>query len=194
VNIDPIRLGISRCLLGDHVRYDGGHKRDDVLVNALACHVEWVPVCPEVEAGLGVPREPMQLVGSGPNVHLMTVTTKQDRTILLTQFSVRRVCELKALNLSGYIFKARSPSCGIDKVPVYDEKGNPKPIGIGLFAQAFREAFPLIPICDETRLADPMAREQFLTQVRQYHQQMMGKKSVGHQTITSQWNLPTHES
>lgn len=183
MNAKPIRIGISACLLGNPVRYDGDHKRDDLLVKNLGRHVEWVPVCPEVEAGLGVPREPMQLVRSGPNIRLTTVTTKEDKTRLLAQFSVQRLRELKALHLSGYVFKARSPSCGVDGVPLYDQEGKAHPKGIGLFARAFRKVFPRIPITQEDRLADPGAREQFLIQVYEYHQKSLVKRSVSRSTI-----------
>ena len=126
MSIPPIRLGISSCLLGHPVRYDGGHKRADHLVSGLSYPVEWVPVCPEVEAGLGVPREPMRLVVAGSTIHLITIDTRQDMTNQVAQFSVRRVRELKSLHLSGFVLKARSPSCGIEQVPLYDEQGLPQ--------------------------------------------------------------------
>ena len=166
----PIRLGISSCLLGHPVRYDGGHKRADHLVSGLSCPVEWVPVCPEVEAGLGVPREPMQLVVAGSTIHLITVDTRRDLTDQVAQFSVRRVHELKTLYLSGFVLKARSPSCGIEQVPLYNEQGSHRGNGTGLFADAVRTAFPAIPIVHEEHLADPARRDSFLMQVVEYHQ------------------------
>lgn len=163
-----IRLGISRCLLGDAVRYDGGHKHDRYLAEVLCRVIEWVPVCPEVEAGLGTPREPMQLVGTVRRTKLLTLTTRQDKTILLKSFSHRRISELTSLNLSGYVFKARSPSCGVEQVPLYDRYGNVAPRGTGLFAQRFRSVFPLIPVTDEGQLTDPISRQYFLEQVFGY--------------------------
>ena len=163
-----IRLGISRCLLGDAVRYDGGHKRDRYLAEMLCRTIDWVPVCPEVEAGLGTPREPMQLVGTVGRTKLLTLTTRQDKTDRLESFSHRRIAELQSMNLSGYVFKARSPSCGVEQVPLYDRQGKAKPGGIGLFARRFRNEFPLIPVTDEGRLADPRSRGHFLEQVCGY--------------------------
>jgi uncharacterized protein YbbK (DUF523 family) len=180
---ESIRIGISRCLLGEPVRYDGGHKRNDLIVADLGLHVEWIPICPEVEAGLGVPREPMQLVQVASTTRLVTVTTKRDRTRQLASFSTRRVRELKALSLSGYLFKARSPSCGIHAVPLYNQAGTANPEGMGLFAKAVRKAFPLIPITDEDHLANPVARKLFLSQVREYHQKLLMKTSHARRTV-----------
>jgi len=111
-----IRLGISRCLLGDHVRYDGRHKRNPYLADVLCRDIDWVPVCPEVEAGLGTPREPMQLVGTVRRPRLLTITTRQDQTIILTEFSDCRIRELKSLNLSGYVF--HEPGGGKEPYPL----------------------------------------------------------------------------
>jgi len=163
-----IRIGISQCLLGDHVRYDGGHKRDALLADTLSEHIEWVPVCPEVEAGLGVPREPMRLEGTIGSPRLVTSTTNVDHTAAMQQFSARRVRELERLNLSGYVFKARSPSCGIGKVPLVNAQGIEAPEGVGLFAQALIAHFPLIPVEDEDRLHDPQILKDFLKRVSDY--------------------------
>ena len=155
-----VRIGISQCLLGDNVRYDGGHKRDDFLLEALGPHVEWVPVCPEVEIGMGTPREPMRLAGDPRAPRLVTITSGIDHTEAMARFSQRRVSELEALNLSGYVFKADSPSCGIGGVP----------LGVGLFAQAFMAHFPLIPVEDEDHLHDPQAVRSFLERALGYRQ------------------------
>lgn len=163
-----IRIGISQCLLGDHVRYDGGHKRDDLLADTLSRQVEWVPVCPEVEAGLGVPREPMRLEGPAESPRLVTVTTKVDHTVSMQQFSTRRLRELERLELSGYVFKARSPSCGIGGVPLIGARGDESPDGVGLFARALMEHFPLLPVEDEDRLHDPQILKDFLKRVSDY--------------------------
>src|SRR5438093_12879414 len=113
----PPRVGISQCLLGDNVRYDGGHKRDSVLIEALGRYVEWVPVCPEVEVGLGTPREAMRLVGERQAPRLVTITSGIDRTDAMNRFARQRVRELEALNHSGFVLTHASPSCGRPQVP-----------------------------------------------------------------------------
>ena len=163
-----LRIGISQCLLGDHVRYDGGHKRDHLLADTLSRQVEWVPVCPEVEAGLGVPREPMRLEGTVASPRLVTITTNLDHTAAMHQFSARRLRELDRLELSGYVFKARSPSCGIGRVPLMNAQGVETSEGVGLFAQALIEHFPSLPIEDEDRLHDPQILKDFLQRVSDY--------------------------
>ena len=176
----PIRLGISSCLLGHPVRYDGGHKKAESLVSVLSCSVEWVPVCPEVEAGFGVPREPMQLVAAGSRIRLITIDTRRDLTDQMAQFSITRVRELKTLQLSGFILKARSPSCGIEQVPVCDEQGSHSGRSTGLFAHAVRAAFPGVPIVNEEHLADPAQQECFLAQVIEYHQTFVVDDAATH--------------
>jgi uncharacterized protein YbbK (DUF523 family) len=163
-----IRIGISQCLLGDHVRYDGGHKRDALLADTLSEFVEWVSVCPEVEAGLGVPREPMRLEGTTRSPRLVTITTNVDHTNTMARFSQRRVRELAALDLSGYVFKARSPSCGIGKVPLVNVQGVETLEGVGLFAQALIAHFPTMPVEDEDRLHDPQILKDFLKRASDY--------------------------
>jgi uncharacterized protein YbbK (DUF523 family) len=162
------RIGISRCLLGEQVRHDGGHKRDGFLIEALGQHVEWVPVCPEVELGLGTPREPMQLAGDPQAPRLITINTGIDHTEAMTRFSRQRVRELEALDLSGYIFKADSPSCGTRQVALFDAQDIETHDGIGLFARAFMEHFPAMPVEEETRLHDPQAVKSFLERVLSY--------------------------
>lgn len=156
----PPRIGISQCLLGDNVRYDGGHKLDSVLIETLGRHVEWVPVCPEVEVGLGTPREPMQLVGNRQAPRLVTINTGVDHTDAMNRFARQRVRELEALNLSGFVFKSASPSCGITGVS----------LGSGLFARAFMAHFPLMPVEEEGRLYDPQTVKDFLERVLSYRQ------------------------
>ena len=163
-----LRIGISQCLLGDRVRYDGGHKRDALLADTLSRQVEWVPVCPEVEAGLGVPRDAMRLEGTAAAARLVTVTTKVHHTAAMRQFSARRLRELQRLDLSGYVFKARSPSCGIGGVPLVNAKGIETGEGAGLFAQAFMKHFPLIPAEDEGHLQDPKILKNFLKRASDY--------------------------
>lgn len=165
------RVGISRCLLGDDVRYDGTHRRDDDLIAAFAPHVEWVPVCPEVEVGMGTPREPIQLVASatgvpsaGTAVRLRGVDSGEDWTDRMDGYARARAEALRAQQLSGFILKARSPSCGVRDVAIRDTT---EP-GRGLFAQALVDAMPDLPMADEDDLRDPQAREAFLEAVRTY--------------------------
>ncbi len=157
-----IRLGISACLLGQPVRYDGGHKHDRFITETLGQYVEFVPVCPEVECGLSIPREAMRLVGEIDHPRLMTIRTRRDYTEQMQTWAQRRVQELEAEDLNGYIFKSDSPSSGMERVKVYDDKGMPVKKGIGLFARAFMEHFPLLPVEDEGRLHDPKLRENFI--------------------------------
>ena len=163
------RLGISQCLLGEQVRFDGGHKRDRFLTDMLGQCVEWVPVCPEVEAGLGTPREAMHLVGQPDAPRLLTIKTQKDHTPTLQKFCHRKIQELKSFELDGYVFKKDSPSCGIKQVRLYQHPSSPSRKGIGLFAQAFQTAFPLIPVEDEGRLNDAGIRENFIERIFAYH-------------------------
>ncbi|MBK9306779.1 MAG: DUF523 and DUF1722 domain-containing protein [Nitrospira sp.] len=161
----PLRLGISRCLLGEEVRFDGGHKRDQFLTDVLGRYFEWVPVCPEVEAGLGTPREAMRLVGSPHRPRLMTITSKHDHTEAMETMVEGRLDSLNKLDLSGFVFKRGSPSCGLERVRVYTTQGMPSHSGTGIFAKAFQDEFPLIPVEEEGRLCDPSLRENFIERV-----------------------------
>lgn len=161
----PLRLGISRCLLGDEVRFDGGHKHDQFLTDVLGRYVEWIPVCPEVEAGLGTPREAMRLVGHPHHPRLMTISTKHDHTDAMEMMIEKRLASLNTLDLSGFVFKRGSPSCGVERVRVYTPQGMPSHSGSGLFAHAFRVQFPLVPFEEEGRLCDPSLRENFIERV-----------------------------
>ena len=160
-----LRLGISRCLLGEEVRFDGGHKQDNFLAEVLSRYVEWVPVCPEVEAGLGIPREAMRLVGDPQDPRLLTIKSGTDHTRALETMTRNRIQELKNMDLSGYVFKKGSPSCGIKRVRIYNEHGMASRKGVGLFARAFIEQFPLIPVEEEGRLCEPTLRENFIERV-----------------------------
>lgn len=165
----PVRIGISSCLLGENVRFDGGHKRDALLIDAFGPHVEWVPVCPEIELGLGAPRDVMRLEAGDDELRLMVPRTGADLTTSMRAFSRRRADELAAQDLSGYILKARSPSCGISGVPVHDGGGSARPEGRGLFADALIERFPDLPVEDEGRLRDAGVRADFMARVLAYH-------------------------
>ncbi|NVM27034.1 MAG: DUF523 and DUF1722 domain-containing protein [Desulfobacterales bacterium] len=162
---DRIRLGISTCLLGRKVRYDGGHRLDRFLTDTLGQYVEYVPVCPEVECGFGIPREAFRLVGNPESPRLVTSRTHQDYTERMMQWAKRRVIELEREELCGFIFKGNSPSSGMERVKVYGEKGMPVKKGRGIFAHIFMEHFPLIPVEDEGRLHDPRLRENFVERI-----------------------------
>ncbi len=161
----PLRLGISRCLLGDEVRFDGGHKQDHFLTDVLGRYVEWVPVCPEVEAGLGTPREAMRLMGDPHHPRLMTIKSKHDHTQAMETMIATRLDSFQKQDLSGFVFKRGSPSCGVERVRVYTAQGMPSHNGVGIFAKAFTEQFPLIPVEEEGRLCDPSLRENFIERV-----------------------------
>jgi uncharacterized protein YbgA (DUF1722 family)/uncharacterized protein YbbK (DUF523 family) len=164
----PVRIGISACLLGEHVRFDGGHKRDAFLTGTFGRFVEWVPVCPEVECGLETPREAMRLVRVDEHARLLTVKTGIDLTDRMERFSRSRVSALAAENLSGYVLKKDSPSCGLERVKVYDRHGSPVRSGRGLYAAALVDAYPYLPVEEEGRLADPRLRENFVERVFAY--------------------------
>ncbi len=160
-----MRLGISACLLGEPVRYDGGHKLDRGLTETLGRYVEYVPVCPEVECGLGVPREPMSLVGDPKAPRLLTNYRREDLTELMLSWAGKRVVELEKEDLSGFIFKSKSPSCGMHGIKVYDNQGRAARTGMGLFAGLFRDRFPLLAVEHEVGLGDPDDREDFIERV-----------------------------
>src|SRR4051812_42607744 len=157
-----IRIGISACLLGDEVRYDAQHKRDAFLTETLGPLVEWVKVCPEVESGMGTPREPIRLVAQGTSIHLRGVSSHRDHTASMTAYSTARVAALSHEDLCGYVLKKDSPSCGMTRVKVYGDKGRPSREGVGLFAQALLARFPQLPVEEEGRLSDPRLRDNFI--------------------------------
>jgi uncharacterized protein YbgA (DUF1722 family)/uncharacterized protein YbbK (DUF523 family) len=160
-----IKLGISSCLLGENVRYDGGHKLDRFLTDTLGQYVEYVPICPEVGCGLPIPRESMHLEGDPDSPRLMTIRTKQDMTDRLVQWAKKRVVELEKEDLCGFILKSNSPSSGMERIKVYDEKGMSVKKGVGVFARIFMDHFPLLPVEDEGCLHDPELRENFIERI-----------------------------
>jgi uncharacterized protein YbgA (DUF1722 family)/uncharacterized protein YbbK (DUF523 family) len=164
----PIRIGVSSCLLGESVRYDGGHKRNVFLTDVLAQYIEWAPVCPELEMGLGVPRESIQLERSGNLIQLVGTKSRTDHTTAMNQWSKRRLSELAQKDLCGYILKKDSPSCGLERVRVYDHNGVPSRNGRGLFAEALISRFGNLPVEEEGRLQDPKLRENFIERVFAY--------------------------
>jgi uncharacterized protein YbgA (DUF1722 family)/uncharacterized protein YbbK (DUF523 family) len=164
----PIRIGVSSCLLGARVRFDGGHKRDDFLVNTFGEWVQWVPVCPEVEVGMGTPRESVRLVREGGDVRMLAPKSGHDWTDAMRTYSAQRVQKLAAAELSGYVLKKDSPSCGMERVRVYGE-GMPIKSGRGIFAEALLARFPNLPVEEEGRLCDPGLRDNFVERVFAYH-------------------------
>lgn len=168
---DPgeIRIGVSACLLGQQVRYDGGHKRNDFTADTLAGFFTLVPVCPEVEIGMGVPRETIRLQGDPDSPRLIATASGADWTARMNAWARRRVRELADQPLHGFIFKKNSPSCGLFRVKVHREGAMPDPRGRGLFAAAFAAANPLVPVEEEGRLADARLRENFIERVFAFH-------------------------
>ncbi len=158
----PLRLGINSCLLGEKVRYDGQHKRDRFLTDVLGHYLEFVPVCPEVECGFGVPRESFRLVGDVERPRMVTSRTGVDVTERMEGWARERVEQLRSEDLCGFVFKSKSPSNGMERVRVYGPKGQPVRKGVGLFARIFMETFPLLPVEEEGRLRDAGLRERFI--------------------------------
>lgn len=165
---DPLRIGVSSCLLGELVRFDGGHKRDSFLVDTFGRFVEWVPVCPEVELGLGTPREALRLVRKDDVVRMVNTRSGRDITEPMRTWSRTRVEQLAAERLVGYVLKKDSPSCGMARVKIYGGSGMPEKQGRGLFAEALMDRFPQLPVEEEGRLSDPRLRENFVERVFAY--------------------------
>ncbi len=163
-----IRVGVSSCLLGQQVRYDGGHKRSDFVADILGARVTFVPVCPEVELGLGTPRPTLRLIRRGDDVR-MVMADGRDYTESMRSFAKRRVERLMDDDLAGYVLKKDSPSCGLTRVKVYEETGIPSKSGRGLYAEALLERWPHLPVEEEGRLQDESLRENFLERVSAYH-------------------------
>jgi len=160
------RLGISACLLGRAVRYDGGHKRDPFCVDLLGPLVDWVPLCPEVEVGMPVPRPPIRLVGRSEAPALIAERTGEDWTARMAAWAEARVEQLGGLGLDGYVTKKDSPSCGLERVRVHPLRGGPpRREGVGAFVAVLRARLPLLPIEEEGRLHDPLLRESFVERI-----------------------------
>lgn len=166
---EKVRLGVSSCLLGNPVRYNGQHQLDRYLRDQLGAYVDWVPVCPEVECGLPVPRETMRLVGMPEAPRLLTTKTKVDHTDQMLSWAEGRLAALSEEGLCGFVFKSKSPSSGMSGVRVYTDKGMPSRRGSGLFARAFMARFPLLPVEDEGRLHDAGLRENFIERIFVFH-------------------------
>lgn len=165
---NSIKIGVSSCLLGEPVRYDGGHKHDQYITAILGNDFSLVPVCPEVGCGLPIPREAMRLEGDPAASRLLTHQSRIDLTAPMQAFCSAKVQELEKEGLSGFIFKKNSPSCGLYRVKVYNN-GIVAKSGRGLFAAAVAQHFPLLPLEEEGRLGDPSRRENFIERVCSYH-------------------------
>ena len=164
-SIPRLRVGISACLLGHKVRYDGGHKLDRRVALPLGRLFEWIPVCPEVELGLGVPRETLRLEGDPRRPRLVFERARRDITSRMRAWSRRRLDQPDLLDLCGYILKSRSPTCGLLSVPVHRTGAPPARRGSGVFARALRRRFPRLPVEEEDALHDRARRERFVRRV-----------------------------
>ncbi|MGD9900332.1 MAG: DUF523 domain-containing protein, partial [Calditrichaceae bacterium] len=168
-NFKKIRVGISSCLLGLNVRFDGGHKNNAYITNVLGKYFEWVPVCPEVELGMGIPRESIRLQGRSEKPRLVAQKSGEDHTDQMIEYSRNKIEALAKLRLSGYILKKGSPTCGMTMVRVYSDKNIPLNNGTGLFAKSLMESNPLLPVEEEGRLNDMTLRENFVERVFTYY-------------------------
>ena len=163
---NKIKIGVSSCLIGEKVRWNGDHKQNHFVREILANYFEYVSVCPEMEVGMGVPRETVALYGNLEKSRMISKKTQTDWTKPMEYYIKDRISSLEHENLCGYIFKSKSPSCGLGRVPVYAEFGSHRVRhGAGVFAKAFTNKFPLVPTEDEGRLNDPMIRENFIVKV-----------------------------
>ena len=176
-----IRIGISACLLGEEVRYNGGHKRDAFLTDTFGRYVEWVPVCPEVELGMGTPRPPIRLERIGgsqtsQSPRLIMPSTGGDYTDAMRGYAERRVADLVRLDLDGYVLKKDSPSCGMERVKIYHGAGAPSKDGRGVFAEILLTHLPDLPVEEEGRLNDPALRESFISRVFVHHRWREGER------------------
>ena len=179
---DKIKLGVSSCLLGEKVRYDGGHKLDRYIRDTLGQFVSFVPVCPEVECGLPVPREALRLVGDPDTPRIITQKTKRDFTGQMQAWGRRKLEQLGKEGLCGFIFKSRSPSSGMTRIKVYNEKGMPSHNGVGIWARMFMNQFPLLPVEDDGRLHDPKLREMFIERIfvfKRWRDELSEQPSMG---------------
>lgn len=166
--MELIKIGISSCLLGQEVRFDGGHKRDQFLTTTLGPQVEFVPVCPEVEMGLGTPRETLRLVKGETRLRMVTTRTGIDHTDAMQTWASGRLDELASADLCGYVLKKDSPSCGMERVKTYGGAGGAVRDGRGIYASALMERYPLLPVEEEGRLSDARLRENFIERVFAY--------------------------
>lgn len=163
-----IKIGISACLLGERVRYDGGHKLDRIILDTLGQLVEFVSVCPEVESGLPVPREAMQLESSPENPLLVTVLTGKDYTSQILNWGEKRLKELQKEDLCGFIFKCNSPSCGMKHIKLFEKDCVISSSGAGIWAGMFMNRFRQMPAAEDICLHDTRKREKFIESVFEF--------------------------
>ncbi|HHP7233971.1 MAG TPA: YbgA family protein [Desulfobacterales bacterium] len=178
----PIKIGVSACLMGENVRWNGGHSRSRFITDTLSQFVEFVPVCPEVEAGFPTPRETFRLVGEPDDPRLITTRGKVDHTDHMQQWARNRVRQLEEADLCGFIFKKDSPNSGLYRVKVYNDQGMPVKQGTGIFAREFVRQFPRVPVEEDGRLNDPKLRENFIEQIfamRRWRDVIADRRTVG---------------
>jgi len=163
--MEKIKLGIASCLLGNEVRWNGGHKLDRFLRDELGRYVEWVPVCPEVECGMSIPRETVRLTGDPADPRLVAPKSGTDWTETMRAWASSRLDQLEKENICGYVFRHGSPSSGMRGIKVWQANGQPLYSGVGLWARMVMERFPSLPFEDDGRLHDPGIRENFIIRV-----------------------------
>ena len=181
-DMEKIKLGVSACLLGHEVRYDGGHKLNHFIRDILGQFADFVPVCPENECGMGIPREALRLTGLPENPRLLTTRTQKDCTQQMLDWAQERLNELEKEDLCGFIFKKDSPSSGLYRVKVYNDSGQAVKNGTGIFAKAFVQRFPLLPVEEDGRLNDADLRENFVESIfvfKRLRELVQKKKSRG---------------
>jgi uncharacterized protein YbgA (DUF1722 family)/uncharacterized protein YbbK (DUF523 family) len=180
-----LRIGISACLLGEKVRYDGGHKRDRFLTDVLGQYADWVRVCPELELGLGVPRPTLRLEDRDGEVCMIMPKTGEDYSARMRRFGETRAKALAKLKLDGYVLKSKSPSCGMERVKIWRPTGgSPAANGRGLFAQALMTQLPHLPVEEEGRLNDPRLRENFVSRLYAHQRWQTPGEVVSRKTLT----------
>jgi len=180
--MEKIKLGIASCLVGNPVRWNGGHKLDRFIVHTLGQHIDFVPVCPESECGLGIPRETMHLAGDPAAPRLVTTKTGEDKTVQMQRWAKKRLQKLAGENLCGYIFKTKSPSSGMRKLKVFATREQIFYNGVGIFAKMFMDRFPSLPVIDDGMLHDPGLRANFIEQIftlRRWREVLAQRKTVG---------------
>lgn len=179
---NPVKIGISACLLGHKVRFNASHQHDRLVTDILGKFMQFVPVCPEMECGLGIPRETMRLVGDPADPRLVTTRTGIDHTERMKAWAGKKVKELEKEGLGGFIFKGKSPSSGMERVRVYGDGKSVHQNGVGLFARAFMENFPWLPVEEDGRLHDIALRENFIETIfvyQRWQQLQAGRKDLG---------------
>ncbi len=172
--VSNIRIGVSSCLTGEKVRYDGDHRLCRFVTEVLGTRFTLVPVCPEVEVGMPVPRETIHLEGDPATPRVVAPDSGADWTERLTDWARHRVAALATENLCGYVFKQNSPSCGVFGVKVYAAQGDYERTGRGVFAAAFTAAYPDVPVIEESALEEAAAQEEFIARVLAYHRRRAG--------------------